>query len=598
MNAIFRVTGVLCMALFLAAAGTSDSPLVDAAKAGDQETARALLEEGIVDVNEAEGDGMTALHYAAMNGDGDLAELLVSAGADVSAVTRLGSYTPLHLASRRGNADAVRVLLEAGADAHATTDTGEATTLHLAAASGSSEAVRLLLEAGVEPDARESRWGQTPLIFAASANRAEAIRTLLDGGADPSVTTKAVNIPQLAEFHSEAHDEFDRVLEEFEEEYREEHGEDATFSPTQEQLRAASDAVREYLRTMEPLEAEEPEPGTTSQNQLVGSWGGLTALLHAVRQGHKESTLALLEGGADINQVSGGDSTSPLLMAAINGQFDLAITLLEHGADPMLASEAGATPLYAAIERQWTPRSRFPQVREHRYQEASHLDLMEALLEAGADPNVRLDKHLWYMAHVSCGNFNCGLEVVWGATPFWRAAYGLDVDAMQLLIAYGADPNIPTRKPPERGNPYGDDDEEEEQDPSGLPAIEEGGPGVYPIHAVSGVGYGTGFGGNAHQYHPSGFLPALKFLVEEVGVDVNARDHNGYTALHHAASRGDNEVIHYLVENGADVTVVSRAGQTTADMANGPVQRVSPYPATVELLESLGSHNNDNCLAC
>ena len=93
-------------------------------------------------------------------------------------------------------------------------------------------------------------------------------------------------------------------------------------------------------------------------------------------------------------------------------------------------------------------------------------------------------------------------------------------------------------------------------------------------------------------------MPAVKFLVEEVGVDVNTRDHGGYTAIHHAAARGDNQLILYLVEHGGDVTMVSRRGQTTADMANGPVSRVSPIPETVALLESLGSANSNNCVTC
>ena len=97
---------------------------------------------------------------------------------------------------------------------------------------------------------------------------------------------------------------------------------------------------------------------------------------------------------------------------------------------------------------------------------------------------------------------------------------------------------------------------------------------------------------------PNGWIPALTFLVEEMGADVNARDANGYTALHHAASRGDVEMIRYLVEKGADVTVVSRKGETTADMANGPIQRVRPYPEAIALLKSLGSKNNQNCLSC
>jgi ankyrin repeat protein len=90
----------------------------------------------------------------------------------------------------------------------------------------------------------------------------------------------------------------------------------------------------------------------------------------------------------------------------------------------------------------------------------------------------------------------------------------------------------------------------------------------------------------------------VKFLVEELGADVNARDVNGYNAVHHAAARGDDELIEYLVSNGADVMAVSRSGQTTVDMANGPVQRISPFPSTIALLESLGAKNNHNCVSC
>jgi ankyrin repeat protein len=90
----------------------------------------------------------------------------------------------------------------------------------------------------------------------------------------------------------------------------------------------------------------------------------------------------------------------------------------------------------------------------------------------------------------------------------------------------------------------------------------------------------------------------VKFLVEELHADVNARDFNGYTPLHNAAARGDNEMIRYLVSKGADVKAVARSGQTTVDMANGPVQRISPFLDTVALLESLGAKNNHKCVSC
>ena len=93
-------------------------------------------------------------------------------------------------------------------------------------------------------------------------------------------------------------------------------------------------------------------------------------------------------------------------------------------------------------------------------------------------------------------------------------------------------------------------------------------------------------------------MPSVRFLVEELSADVNARDFAGYTPLHHAAGRGDNEMIKYLVSKGADVKAVARNGQTTVDMANGPVQRISPYLETVKLLESLGARNNHRCVSC
>ncbi len=167
---------------------------------------------------------------------------------------------------------------------------------------------------------------------------------------------------------------------------------------------------------------------------------------------------------------------------------------------------------------------------------------------------------------------------------------------MKLLLKYGADPNIAHREGAgalRRGRPGAE--RPGSVGPAADPVV---GPAVAPIHAASGVGYGLGFAGNTHRHVPDGWLPAVKFLVEELGADVNARDHNGYTPLHHAASRGDNELIQYLVSKGADVKAVSRSGQTTVDMANGPVQRVQPFPETIALLESLGAKNNHRCVSC
>jgi ankyrin repeat protein len=599
-------------------------PVADAAARGDIREVRELLRGG-ADVNSPQGDGMTALHWAAERGDADLAEILIYSGANVNAGTRIGRYTPLHLACRGGHVGVVRALLAARANATAATTNSGVTPLHLAAASGKGEIVTALLRAGADANVRESSWGQTPLIFAASFGHVETIRALLDAGADPSASATAVNVVEMEKADQAANKRIAEILEGFKK--QEKGGGD--WKPTPTQVQAAIEASRHVQRTWSETggkpgtsgqedsgrpgksgsakkvnEAKSRDENPASYGELVDTWGGLTPLLHAVRQGHEAAALALLDGGADVNQRSVGDKTTPLLMAAVNGQFDLAMTLLKKGADPNLASSAGTTPLFAALERNWAPRASYSHPIEHQQQKTTHLELLEALLEAGANPNARLNRHLWYMEYTFGVLRGAGIDYT-GATPFWRAAYALDVDAMRLLKRYGADPNVPTVKPPERRR-------RGEEGPGfggslmkvanlfhiGDPEVPVGGPHIHPIHAASGVGYGQSFAGNAHRYVPGNWVPAVKFLVEECGVNVDVRDANGYTALHHAASRGDNPLVLYLVEKGANVKAVSRKGQTTADMANGPIERVSPFPDTIALLVKLGAKNNNKCVSC
>jgi uncharacterized protein len=598
----------------LAGSAASPSPVADAAMRGDVQAVRALLKQG-ADVNAAQGDGMTALHHAAERGDAEVAEMLVYAGANVAAMTRIGQYTPLHLASRGGHVEVARALLKAGAAANARTTTTGVTALHLAAAAGSPDLVTLLLDQGADPNARDTEWGQTPLIFAAAQNRAAATRVLLERGADPRITTRIIDIAKQSALDRAATERQRKVLE-----AAVVKGE----APTASQVQAAMHAARELFASgkLPPPDTKEgaaandrTAPGSGGNfdpeeiNPPVATKGGLTALLHAARQGHIEAARALLDGGAPVDQVGAGDATSPLLMAVINGQFDLAMMLLDRGANPRLAASNGVTSLWAAVNTQWQPRTRFPQPQEMEKQQATYLDVMRALLDAGADPNARVKSHPWYLVYSGCGNRNCGLADTAGSTAFWRAAYGVDVEAMRLLVEHGADPNIPSiapavpvrrgpgGAPPGAGGPVAPT-AAANQERYSAPPIPPGGPGAYPIHAAAGVEYGEGFAGNAHRHAPDGWMAAMKYLVEELGADVNARDNDGYTPLHHAAARGDNDMILYLVSKGADVTAVARSGQTTADMANGPVQRVSPFPATVALLEKLGSKNNHRCVTC
>lgn len=601
-----NVMGAVGIVAMMWAAVPDRRPVPDAAMRGDVEAVRVLLQQG-ADANESQGDGMTGLHWAGQRGVLEMAELLITAGANVHAGTRIGHYTPLHIASRAGSAPVVQALLAAGSDVHAVTTNSGVTPLHLAAESGGVGAIRALADYGGNVNAREGSWGQTPLIFAAAHNRPEAIRTLLELGADASLAERVVeDVARRAAVDIAAQHRLYDVLSQFRPDWLDNDQTadpwgpvDVGERPTPSQIEVAIQAAREVQRKGEvmmidgevqgiPAISTQPPPG---QPALVGKWGGLTPLLHAARAGNAEALLALLEGGADINQTS-GDGTSPLLIAMLNGYFDVGLDLLARGADSNLASESGATPLYAVITVQWAGTSFYPQPRAHEHQRTDHLEVMEALLDAGADPDVRLTKDLWW-AHQRLVSAN--LE---GTTPFFRAALGLDVAAMRLLVAHGADPMIASRRPgvrtsaPEQFGAGGQD-----EDPSGVPPVPAGGAAMYPIHAATGVGY-TDRAANEHRYVPGAWLPAVKYLIEELGADVNARDLDARTPLHNAASRGDNEVVLYLVEKGADVMAVTRLGQTTVDVANSPSYNVRPFPETIALLESLGAKNHHKCSLC
>jgi ankyrin repeat protein len=594
----------LCATTLLLAAARSnptETPLADAVMRGDTSKVRVLIKQG-VDVNASQPDGMSALHWASQRGDLASAQVLVYAGARVDAMTRNGNYTPLHLAARDGRAAVVKLLLANGADPLAATSTGGATALHFAAGNGNPESVQALLAKGVPVDIRETAWGQTPLMWAAAYNRVAAVDVLLKAGAGLEAASKIDDIPkQERDIRTVLVARGRRVaaLKAAESPLAPSNVTPnitpaAAPAPSRSAAAPATVAVRATGDSARPATGFQQRG--PSYGELIGNKGGLTPLLFAVREGNDDVMLRLLAAGANINHVSEGDHTSPLLMATINGRFDMARVLMEKGADVKLASDAGATPLYAVLNTQWAPKSLYPQPTAQMQQKISHVELMEMMLKAGADPNVRLKKHLWFMSY----NFDLlGVNTV-GATPFWRAAYGLDVPAMKLLVQYKADPTVPTIKP--IGRLPGDDAPEEGAaggaDPSGLPPIPDGGPGVYPIHAASGVGYGEGFAANSHRHAPDAWIPAVKYLIEEMKADPNARDHNGYNPLHHAAARGDNELIQYLMSKGTDVKVLSRRGQTTADMANGPVQRIPPFLETVDLLVKLGAKNSNKCKSC
>lgn len=513
----WRLLPVLAIVAGVASAG--DSPLADAVQRQDRAALRHLLASKI-DVNAPQADGMTALHWAAAHDDAATASLLIKAGANANAVTSVGRVTPLSLACVNGDPAVVKIMLGGGAQVNSTLADG-ATPLMTAAASGNVETVRLLLDRGASINAKESH-GQTALIFAAGKNRAEVIRLLIARGADASATTSVVKLgrPRF--------DEDGRPL--------------PVFSRNNAGGRGGSGRT---------------DRGGGLGGQARGTpatvMGGMTALLIAARNGHDAAVRALVESGVNVNEVSAGDQSSPLVIAICNGHYDVARYLLEHGADPSLATLDGLAALYGVEDTEyaevgWAPNPITAQ------EKTGYLELLKLLLAHGANPNARLRKALWFRPT----SHNEEWVDKKGATPFWRAAQATDVAAMKILIAGGADPKIASAE------------------------------GVTPVMVAAGLGWGA----NASRTVPDGWLPAVRYLVEELGADVNAHDIYNYTALHGAAYRGDNELVKYLVSKGAKLDVRSRRGQTVTDMANGPMVNAHlpiEHPDTIALLESLGA---------
>ena len=523
---------ILAAGLILAAG--SDTRLTEAARQGDRNAVQTLIRQK-VDVNAAEGDGTTALHWAASANDLEMAKTLLAAGANVKAKSRLGGVTPLFMACRSGSAAMIELLIKAGADAGAPDSVGT-TPLMLAAASGSVEAVQVLIDHGADVNAKESAHGQTALMFAAALDRGPAIKMLIAHGANSEMTTKVTPLGCASIFNKNGC-QFDDEGKPFDEE---------------KPVKAETDAKPGVAAPVPNNQGEANAKPQFSRRIGATLMGGQTALLFAARDGQTEAARALLESGANVNDAGAGDKMSPLLMAISNGHYDLAKLLLDKGADPnQTDNDLGLSPLFETVDMQWAPYAWFPQPVTAKEQ-VTYLDLMKALLDRGADPNAKLGKRVWFRASTR------SVETI-GATPFLRAAMASDAEAMRLLLANGADPGI--------GTASADN----------------------PLMVAAGLGWAANYSRNAPDW-----MPAVRLMVD-LGVNVNAVDSKGYTALHGAAFRGDNEMINFLAGAGARVDIVTKDGNTVADMANGPVEHSELYPETVALLEKLGSANSHNC---
>jgi ankyrin len=435
--------------LFFFAGAGSRPALIDATKNVDKDAVRALVKEG-ANVNAADTDGTTALHWASYRDDVETADLLIRAGANVNAANDLGA-TPLWAASQNGSEAMVRRLLAAGANPNAALLLGE-TPIMVASRSGHAAVVELLAVKTANVNARAAR-GQTALMWAVSQKHPQVVNVLLAHGAD---------------------------------------------------INARSDTWGEVMAV--------PPHGYLDYNRSIPH-GNETALMFAARVGDLDSATLLVAAGANVNDEDAW-GVSAVVLAAHSGFTELVEFLLEKGANAN-SDKAGFTALHEAIMR-----------RDEK--------LARILLDHGADANAPV--RTWTPSRRSSRDFNFEPELV-GATPFWLAARFTEPDVMRLLVKHGADPlfvHSSDKVVEGRGVPW-----------------------EHRKEATTAVMAAAGMGGGGRPWteierrqREALALEAVKVAVE-LGVDVNAANTDGRTALDSAKALKFDSVVAFLTEKGA-----------------------------------------------
>jgi ankyrin repeat protein len=453
--------------------------------------------------------------------------------------------TALHWGAYRDDLDIVDMLLRAGADVNAVNRLG-ASPLWLAAMNGSAQLMGRLLEAGADANVALPE-GETPLMTAARAGTAAGVRLLVAAGADVEARESTRDQTALMWAVAQGHHHVVRELIDA--------GADVT----------ARSKVRPRLMSNEGVF------GGAFDSAVVENLGDFTPLMFAARRGDVESARLLLASGADINDIA-GNNASALVMAIHSGHSPLAEFLLDNGADPN-ADGAGYTALHAAVLR-------------------GELEAVKALLAHGADPNPRLKRAT--PGRRSSEDWMLKLRYE-SATPFWLAALYREPEIMRALAEGGAEPLLTTMELWRRvGDRAG-----------GVGPPEVIGGFITPIMAAL---QGTSDRGRFVTSSPDPMSEERLTLetvsvAADLGVDVNAADQSGTTALHEAAARNLKTIIRFLGERGALLDVTNSAGRTPLDLAKAGAGRGQalvgqgptwPSPNAVDVLLDLGATPTTN----
>jgi ankyrin repeat protein len=457
--------------------------------------------------------------------------------ADIAPLT--DGTTPLHWAVRNDDLAAADKLIRAGANVKAADRYG-VTPLYLACTNASVPMIRRLLDAGAGPNAAYATNGETPLMTVIhSEDNVEALQVLLGRGAKVNANDTVVGETALMwAVRENRPDSFKLLLA---------HG-------------AELDVRTRIGKTPAP---RPPNAGGGSHGAGIvrSGWpergfqdatpGGMTALLYAARDGRFDIARSLVEAKANVN-LAEANGLTPLMLAILNNHIDLASYLLEHGADVNVHDFWGRTPLWAAVELR---NLDVDKSGENGVDRGAALKLITSLLDRGANVNAHTQEvppiRRWIepVGDLSWVDFT-------GQTPFLRAALSGDITVMRLLLQHGADPNIGTFA------------------------------GTTPLLAAAGVNW---VGGQTYTESKESQMEAVKLCLEK-GNHVNAMNSMGIGAVIGAVNRGSDDILEFLVQNGARLDVKDNEGRTPMVWAEGVFLATNPperKPSTVALLEKL-----------